>query len=203
MPGKKKLPFAASWLCPMSCSVSCAPLVFQPLCLLTKQMFDRHRDNSFKICSSCGQHSDKRPCISTATQPRPYATWLNCPWRHCLASSSKWQTPLYGRRKNRSFVRRQFVFPLGSNFETLYFFPSELFLGGFHNVESSCIQTWAAPTPASLQCFGVEAAQLCRSPDLSWGPWCWVAIFITLDLLLSAWHCLLCTGHNLQLMCGA
>lgn len=121
MPGKKKALICCLLALPheLQC-VLCTTSVSGSL--LTKQMFDRHRDNSFKICSSCGQHSDKRPCISTATQPRPYATWLNCPWRHCLASSSKWQTPLYGRRKNRSFVRRQFAFPLGSNFETLYFF---------------------------------------------------------------------------------
>lgn len=121
MPGKKKALICCLLALPheLQC-VLCTTSVSASL--LTKQMFDRHRDNSFKICSSCGQHSDKRPCISTATQPRPYATWLNCPWRHCLASSSKWQTPLYGRRKNRSFVRRQFAFPLGSNFETLYFF---------------------------------------------------------------------------------
>lgn len=65
-------------------------------------------------------HSDKRPYISTATQPRPYATWLNCLLRPCLASSSKWQIPLYGE-ENKSFVRRQFAVPLGSHFETLYF----------------------------------------------------------------------------------
>lgn len=28
-----------------------------------------------------------------------------------------------------------------------------LFWGGFHNVESSCIQTWAASAPVSLQCL--------------------------------------------------
>lgn len=104
--------------------------------LLTKQMFDRHRDNSFKISNSCGQHSDKRPCISTATQPRPYATWLNCPLRHCLASPTKWQTPHNRRRKISLLLDVNLLFLwaqiLKHCFSLLYYFGEVFMMWSLH-----------------------------------------------------------------------
>lgn len=124
----------------------CAPTDFlYSLNLLVRLMFHRATDNSSKIFNSCGQHSEKRPCVLTVGQPRHYATWFELP-SGIPPHQCQWQTSLYVRGES-AFVRCCFAVPFGPRFYWTYLFVCLYLLwsphciqGYTHSVYSMAIQ---------------------------------------------------------------